>query len=188
MPRLFVALDPPEEVKDALDRLCEGLPGHPLERCRPVPPDLALHRRGRPGHLLRDRRGPGRGSATRRSSWRSRASASSRRAASPHTLWAGVEDPTGGVASLRRRIERALAEVGVPPERRKFAPHVTLGRFRGPPPEERLASWLFRRNLFRSARFPVSSFGLYASQLRPEGSLYTLEAEYDFVAGVVERV
>jgi 2'-5' RNA ligase len=64
---------------------------------------------------------------------------------------------------------------------------VTLGRFRGPPPEERLASWLFRRNLFRSAPFPVSSFGLYASQLRPEGSLYTLEAEYDFVAGLVER-
>ena len=27
MPRLFVALDPPEEVKAALDRLCEGLPG-----------------------------------------------------------------------------------------------------------------------------------------------------------------
>ena len=27
MPRLFVALDPPDEVKDALDRLCEGLPG-----------------------------------------------------------------------------------------------------------------------------------------------------------------
>ena len=27
-----------------------------------------------------------------------------------------------------------------------------------------------------------------ASQLRPEGSLYTLEADYDFVAGVAERV
>lgn len=187
MPRLFVALDPPEEVKDALDRLCEGLPGirwsdvdqfhltlrfigevgqgtfyeigEALARVGQAPFELALKGIGQ---------FPPRGS--------------------PHTLWAGVEDPTGGVASLRRRIERALAEVGVPPERRKFAPHVTLGRFRGPPPEERLASWLFRRNLFRSPAFPVSSFGLYASQLRPEGSLYTLEAEYDFVAGVVERV
>ena len=55
------------------------------------------------------------------------------------------------------------------------------------PPEERRGSYLFRRNLFRTEPFPVSSFGLYASRLRPEGSLYTLEAEYDFVAGVVDR-
>jgi hypothetical protein len=33
----------------------------------------------------------------------------------------------------------------------------------------------------------VSAFCLYASQLRPEGSLHTLEAEYDFVAGVMQR-
>ena len=51
-----------------------------------------------------------------------------------------------------------------------------------------MASYLFSRNLFRTQRFPVSSFGLYSSQLRPEGSLYTLEAEYDFVTGVAERV
>ena len=99
-----------------------------------------------------------------------------------------MDDQSGAVATLRRRIERRLGEVGVEPERRKFAAHVTLGRFRAPPPEERLASYLFRRNLFRSERFPVSSFGLYSSQLRPEGSLYTLEAEYDFVTGTVERV
>jgi 2'-5' RNA ligase len=81
-----------------------------------------------------------------------------------------------------------LTDVGVEPERRKFTPHVTLGRFRSPPPEPRLASYLFGRNLFRTQRFPVSSFGLYASQLRPEGSLYTLEADYDFVTGAAERV
>ena len=187
MPRLFVALDPPDEVKDALDRLCEGLPGirwsdpsqfhltlrfigeveqgtfyeigEALANVSHAPFELALKGLGQ---------FPPRGA--------------------PHTLWVGIDDPAGALATLRRRIERALGEVGLEPERRKFTPHVTLGRFRGPPPEERLASYLFRRNLFRSERFPVSSFGLYASQLRPEGSLYTLEAEYDFVAGVVERV
>ena len=106
----------------------------------------------------------------------------------PHTLWVGVEDKAGALSTLRRRIERVLAETGVEPERRKFIPHVTLGRFGGPPPEARLASYLFSRNLFRSQRFPVSSFGLYASRLRPEGSLHTLEADYDFVTGVAERV
>ena len=78
----------------------------------------------------------------------------------PHTLWVGVDDPAGALPALRRRIERALGEAGLEPERRKFTPHVTLGRFAAPPPEERLASYLFRRNLFRTERLP----GL---QLRP---------------------
>lgn len=186
MPRLFVALSPPEEVGAALDRLCEGLPGirwtdseqfhltlrfigevdqgtfyevgEALAGVTHPPFELALKGIGQ---------FPPRGA--------------------PHTLWVGVEDPAGALAALRRRVERAVAEAGVPAERRKFAPHVTLGRFRAPPPEERLGSYLFRRNLFRTEPFPVSSFGLYASRLRPEGSLYTLEAEYDFVAGVVDR-
>jgi hypothetical protein len=33
----------------------------------------------------------------------------------------------------------------------------------------------------------VSGFELYSSVLRPEGSLYALEAGYDFVTGVMER-
>jgi 2'-5' RNA ligase len=187
MPRLFIALDLPDDVSAALDRLCEGLPGvrwadteqfhltlrfigevgqgmfyeigEALARVSHPPFELALKGLGQ---------FPPRGA--------------------PHTLWVGVDDPTGGLSTLRRRIERILDDVGVELERRKFTAHVTLGRFRSPPPESRLASYLFSRNLFRTQRFPVSSFGLYASQLRSEGSLYTLEADYDFVAGVAERV
>ena len=187
MPRLFIALELPEDVSAALDRLCEGLPGmrwaeadqfhltlrfigevgqglfyeigEALARVSHPPFELALKGLGQ---------FPPRGA--------------------PHTLWVGVEDPGNGLTSLRRRIERVLDDAGVDPERRKFTPHVTLGRFRSPPPEPRLASYLFSRNLFRTQRFPVSSFGLYASQLRPEGPLHTLEADYDFVAGVAERV
>jgi RNA 2',3'-cyclic 3'-phosphodiesterase len=104
----------------------------------------------------------------------------------PQTLWAGLEDPDA-LASLKRRIERAIVSVGLVPERRKFTPHVTLGRFRFGPPEDRFGSWLAGRSLFRSSAFPVSAFGLYSSVLRPEGSLHALEAEYDFVTGVMER-
>ena len=187
MPRLFVALDLPDEVKDGLDRLCEGLPG--IRWSDPGQFHLTLRFIGEVEqgtfyeigeHLASVGHPPFELALTGLGQFPPRGS--------PHTLWVGVDDPSGALPTLRRRIERALAETGLPPERRKFAAHVTLGRFRGPPPEERLASYLFRRNLFRTERFPVSSFGLYSSQLRPEGSLYTLEAEYDFVAGVVERV
>ncbi|HEX6014192.1 MAG TPA: RNA 2',3'-cyclic phosphodiesterase [Geminicoccaceae bacterium] len=187
MPRLFIALDLPEDVLDALDRLCEGLPG--VRWSDPGQFHLTLRFLGEVeqgtfyevGEALAGVSHPpfelalkGLGQFPPRGA--------------PHTLWAGVDDPAGTLPTLRRRIERALGEVGLEPERRKFAPHVTLGRFKAPPPEERLASYLFRRNLFRTERFPVSSFGLYSSQLRPEGSRYTLEADYDFVTGVAERV
>jgi RNA 2',3'-cyclic 3'-phosphodiesterase len=187
VPRLFIALDLPENVVAALDRLCEGLPG--VRWSEPSQFHLTLRFLGevgqgtfyevgealaRVGHPPFELALKGLGQFPPRGA--------------PHTLWAGVEDRSGALPTLRRRIERVLDDVGLPPERRKFAPHVTLGRFRGgPPPEERLASYLFRRNLFRTEPFPVSSFGLYASQLRPEGPLYTLEASYDFVAGVAER-
>jgi 2'-5' RNA ligase len=104
----------------------------------------------------------------------------------PQTLWAGLEEPEA-LGPLKRRVERALESVGLAAERRKFTPHVTLGRFRAPPAEGRFGSWLAGRSLFRSSAFPVSAFGLYSSVLRPEGAVHALEAEYDFVTGVMER-
>lgn len=186
MPRLFVAVAPPEEAGEALDRLCEGLPG--MRWSDPEQFHLTLRFIGEVGQGTFYEVGEALAGVTHPPfELALKGIGQFPPRGIPHTLWAGVEDPSGAVGSLRRRIERALGEAGVPPERRKFAPHVTLGRFRTPPPEERLASYLFRRNLFRTKAFPVSSFGLYSSQLRPEGSLYTLEAEYDFVAGVVDR-
>src|SRR3954464_2907233 len=49
----------------------------------------------------------------------------------PRALWVGAErDP--GLVGLRDKIEQALIRIGVEPEERKFAPHVTLARLRDP--------------------------------------------------------
>jgi 2'-5' RNA ligase len=186
MPRLFVAITIPEEVASSLERLCVGLPdvrwtdpddfhltlrfigevdpptfhdiGTALAEVSARPFEVTL--RGI-GHF------PPRGE--------------------PTTLWVGAD---GGepLAALRRRVDRALADVGVGPEPRRFQPHVTLARFRRPPPENRLGAFLRNSSLYRSASFPVSGFSLWSSVLRPEGALHALEAEYDFVSGTMERV
>jgi RNA 2',3'-cyclic 3'-phosphodiesterase len=101
-------------------------------------------------------------------------------------LWAGVA-PSPDLDRLRRRIDACILEAGVPRDGRKYIPHVTLARFRAPPPEPRLAAYLLRNALFRSSPFPVSSFGLYSSLLRSDGAEHTLEAEYDFVTGAMFR-
>jgi RNA 2',3'-cyclic 3'-phosphodiesterase len=185
MPRLFVALPMPEEIAAELDRLRVGLPAvrwtdperfHLTLRFIGEVETGTFHEIGAAlaevAHPPIELRLKGLGQFPPRGA--------------PQTLWAGVEDAEA-LGALKRRVERALASVGIEPDRRKFAPHVTLGRFRGSPPESRFGSWLAGRSLFRSSAFPVSAFGLYSSVLRPEGPLHALEAEYDFVTGVMER-
>ena len=48
----------------------------------------------------------------------------------PRVFWAGIEDPTGALALLRERIDAALGPLGFPPEERPFHPHLTLARAR----------------------------------------------------------
>src|SRR5437764_14881468 len=49
----------------------------------------------------------------------------------PRALWVGVERQPELVA-LRDKIEQALIRIGLEPESRKFAPHVTRARARDP--------------------------------------------------------
>ena len=84
----------------------------------------------------------------------------------PRVLWVGV-DRSAELARLKRRIDRALAAVGMPPESRKFAPHVTIARIRGAAVADRLGTYLMRHSLYRSEAFPVSGFHLYSSWLQP---------------------
>lgn len=53
-----------------------------------------------------------------------------------NSLWVGLE-PLDLLTALHRKVERVLLPAGVPPETRRFQPHVTLARFpaRGVPPE-----------------------------------------------------
>ena len=104
----------------------------------------------------------------------------------PRVLWVGIEK-NPDLKSLKRRIDRALADIGLPPETRKFAPHVTLARIRGPLSHDRLATYLMRHSLYRSERFPVSDFHLYSSWLKSYGAEHQIEASYELVPGLDQK-
>ena len=94
----------------------------------------------------------------------------------PRALWVGVERHPELVA-LRDRIEKALIRIGLEPDQRKFAPHVTLARLREPVLDN-LSEFLAANAQFRAAPLPVEQFSLIASFPTKAGSIYEDQADY----------
>lgn len=91
-------------------------------------------------------------------------------------VWAGVEE-SGPLRKLAARCETSARQAGLPPEGRRYLPHVTLAYLKRTAPEA-AARWVQANNLLRSPPFRVERFGLYSSWRTREGSVYQLEREY----------
>ena len=91
-------------------------------------------------------------------------------------LWAGVQ-PKAPVAALAAKVERACVGAGLEPERRAFHPHVTLARWSR---REAAAAQAFleRNRALDTEAFAVESFLLYESRLSRHGPHYEEVAEY----------
>ena len=175
MIRLFVALGLPDELRDELSAMCGGIPG-----ARWVPEEnyhLTLRFIGEvpnwqaqeADEALSGIRAPGfeltlRGLGTFGKNGRIA------------SLWAGVEK-TEPLLFLQSKVETALQRIGLEPERRRFAPHVTLARTERAAPDKTVA-FVQAHNLFRAAPVPVEGFALYSSRLGKEQAVYEREVEY----------
>jgi 2'-5' RNA ligase len=91
-------------------------------------------------------------------------------------LWAGVERAEP-LLHLHRKIDRALAAHDLEPDRRKFAPHVTLARLKAPRPEH-VNAFLAHHAGFDGGRLPVTRFALFESFTGRTGAHYEQLAEY----------
>jgi 2'-5' RNA ligase len=92
------------------------------------------------------------------------------------TLWAGVE-AKAPVAALAAKIERACVGVGLEPEHRAFHPHITLARWKGRRTRE-IRDFLERTGGLTSEPFDIDSFVLFESQLSRHGAHYEAVATY----------
>lgn len=90
-------------------------------------------------------------------------------------LWQGVDEGAGALRDAARRTEDATAALGFERERRGFAPHVTLARFRQP---ANLTRWLAALEATPFPPFTASEYALVRSELRPSGSVYTVLRAY----------
>ena len=174
MHRLFVAIRPPEPIRDLLiDAMDDGADFrwqedeqlHLTLRFvgeveRPVADDLAAA-------LTRIRSEPlelriaGVGRFEQRNSG---------------ALWAGVE-PKEPVATLAAKVERASQSVGLEPERRAFHPHITLARWKGRRTRE-VKDYLERHGGLSSDPFRIDHFALIESHLSKHGAHHDEVARY----------
>ena len=92
-------------------------------------------------------------------------------------LWAGVE-PKEPLGALAAKVERACQQIGLEPEHRTFHPHITLARWKGRRTRE-VADFLDRKRDFASDPFEVSEFTLLESRLSRHGAHYEDVANYD---------
>ncbi|MCI0753958.1 RNA 2',3'-cyclic phosphodiesterase [Teichococcus vastitatis] len=175
MPRLFVALPIPEELREQLADLAGGIPG-----ARWVPPEnyhLTLRFIGEVDGWQADEVDEALANIRARPF-----------AMQPGGL--GLFEKAGRLTSLhvtvkrserllhlQSKVEQALQRAGLPPERRRFAPHITLARTEKAAPDK-LIGFVQAHNLFRPPPITIEHFSLYSSLLGKEQAHYEAEVNY----------
>lgn len=90
----------------------------------------------------------------------------------PQVLWAGFAPVDPLLFQLHGKIERIGLDLGFEPDRRRFHPHVTIARCR-PRAAPAVASILKKQAHFGTAPFQVNEVVLFASRLGPGGAVYS---------------
>ena len=177
--RLFIAIDLPKKIKDELALISFGLP-----QARWVKPEqlhLTLRFIGEvDGALFQELKSALESVSGSSFPLRLQGLGCFPPRRDPRVLWVGIEESVE-LTGLRKKVDSCLANLGLPPEQRKFSPHITLART-PKTPLTRVARFLGDHALFRLPKFTVSNFHLYSSILTPKGALHRHEAEYLLVS------
>jgi 2'-5' RNA ligase len=91
----------------------------------------------------------------------------------PHSIWAGVS-PSQEMAAMQAEIERICQRIGLPPDPRKFMPHVTLARLKACRLDD-VVRYLSGRGDFHTLPFKVGRFVLMSSKDSVGGGPYIIE-------------
>jgi 2'-5' RNA ligase len=94
----------------------------------------------------------------------------------PRAIVARIK-PTAPIVELQADQERRLRRIGLPPEPRKYIPHVTLARLRSSSPHA-VANYLGMRGYFPLRQFEATRFVLFSARESTGGGPYLIEAIY----------
>ena len=179
MHRLFIAIDFPDEVNEALANICFGVPAAKWVSKHQLHLTLRFIGDSDDGMLSEIIDNMKDVNASRFSlTLKGVGYFPPRR--KPNVLWVGVE-VCEEFMLLHDAIEGLLGELGLEPEGRKFHPHLTIARLRPGAPLDKITGFLSANNLIKIEAIPIAEFHLYSSVLTPAGPIHTREASFDLI-------
>ena len=177
MPRLFTALEIPDDVRRAISGMRGGLPG-----ARWIDPDnyhVTLRFIGDVDDITAREAAFILGQV-RRGSFEIRLDTLSSFGGNRPRAIVALVAPTPALMELQAEHERMMRRIGLEPEGRKFTPHVTLARLRHASSFE-VADYFSMRGHFRAPAFEPDRFVLFSSRDSVGGGPYVVEADYPFL-------
>lgn len=94
--------------------------------------------------------------------------------AKPRVIWLGLDGDLERMSYFRNSLQKHLKLFNIKQEKRRFKPHLSLGRFRkGKVNNPLLENVLMRYKDTVSSKFILNELHLFKSDLRPTGSEYT---------------
>lgn len=95
----------------------------------------------------------------------------------PRVVWAGITDGVSQLAEVWKDVDTKLSGLGFERERRRFSPHITIGRIRSGRNRDRLVEELSTLSDYVFGGLHVDRIVLKKSVLTPRGPIYTTLAE-----------
>ena len=176
--RLFIALELPEDCREALAAMAEPIPGVRWLAVDQLHLTLAFlgNTDAETEERLRDRL-----AALRVPAFSLRLNGVGMfRARRSAVIWAGVKDADDRLLALHGEVIRALAAAHIEMKSASFRPHITLARLKDVP-ARRLRSFLEANQSHEFGTASIESFTLFSSVLGSDGADHSVEERYALV-------
>lgn len=98
----------------------------------------------------------------------------------PHAVWAGFSGAHPRLFQLHKRVEDALFNIGIEPEKRIYHPHITIARVNHAA-DETVKQFLKRHPDFGAAPFKVEEFHLMQSEVLEGRRVYHKERTWQLL-------
>ncbi|HPG88208.1 MAG TPA: RNA 2',3'-cyclic phosphodiesterase [Hyphomicrobium sp.] len=180
MPRLFTAIEIPEDICDELYRLHQPLPG--ARWIQPCDYHLTLRFAGDVDNLIAREFAANLASVDVDAFELTISGLGAFGGNDPRSIWAGVA-PCPALDILARAHEKAARNAGLAPDKREFKPHVTLARLNSSNPEA-VARFLTRYSGYRSEPFFVAQAVLMSAKPSVGGGPYAIEERFPLRGGL----
>jgi RNA 2',3'-cyclic 3'-phosphodiesterase len=176
MPRLFIAIELPQAVRDQIARLKRPIPT--ARWVRPEHMHITVRFIGNVEAAQIETALDGVNGESFALTLRGTGRFPPSRKKAPRVLWVGLEDAPA-LVNLHHAVNAALESVGIPPDHSHgFNPHLTLARLRTHNPAPEATAFLKQTADFRLPPVTVDEFVLIESILTPHGPQYTIRRRY----------